>query len=56
MSSGLETYPCEVVAVPVGGMTAPARADSEPRMMAVPDTSNTAAGLVLPMPTLLPDS
>ena len=45
-----------LVAAAVGGKTAPACAVREPRMMEVPDTSSLAAGLVLPMPTLPPDS
>src|SRR5271157_3708264 len=49
-------YPFAVVAVPVGGITTPARADSEPRKKAVPETSSMPAGLVLPIPTLPPDS
>src|SRR5271157_3016122 len=49
-------YPFAVVAVPVGGITTPARADSEPRKKAVPETSSMPAGLILPIPTLPPDS
>ena len=49
-------YPFAVVAVPVGGITTPARADSELPKKDVPVTSNIPAGLVLPIPTLPPDS
>ena len=55
-SRGLELNPCVVVAAAVGGKTAPACAVREPRMIDAPDTSSLAAGLVLPIPTLPPDS
>ena len=55
-SRGLEMNPFAAVAVPVGGITTPARADSEPPKKAVPETSSMPAGLVLPIPTLPPDS
>src|ERR1035437_6629520 len=56
MSSGLEAYPCVGVAVWTGAMTAPPRTFSAPRKKADPETSSMPAGLVLPIPTLPPDS
>src|ERR1700674_1742445 len=56
MSTGLEAYPCVGVAVRTGAKIAPPRTFSEFRKKAVPETSSMPAGLVLPMPTLPPNS
>ncbi len=56
MSEGFDANACEVVAVPLGAMTIPPREFREPRTKAVPDTSSVPAGLVVPIPTLPPDS
>src|ERR1700674_1383694 len=56
MSTGLEAYPCVGVAVRTGAKIAPPRTFSEPRIKVVPETSSMPAGLVLPIPTLPPNS
>src|SRR5580658_2525969 len=49
-STGYESAPAAEVAAPLGCMV------KVPRMAAVPLTSRLAAGAVVPMPTLPPDS
>src|SRR5271157_5903551 len=55
-SSGLEAYPCVVVAGWTGNTTVAPITLSVFRKKLVPVTSSMPAGVVLPIPTLPPDS